>query len=223
MSAHDNKDEVQQDNARSLHDENRRYIQTHEVIKNFTLEICQLLFYQGNPTGIRWDLDETDRQIAITDKYGFNASQVGVQPAVVANRGPLIWTKSSGFRQMQSLDFRNDRRVYTDLVRGAATLSVFSRQGIEAERIAGYIWESFQFFRDTLRKLARRGIMFPHHLGFFKIEATSMGEEALIKADARPDSSVVPVAIQASVQRRWAIQPMSARKLKHVAVNVRTT
>lgn len=208
-----------QDNARSLHNEEVRYVRPHEVIKNLALEVCQLLFYEGNPMRFVWDPDSSKTQIIITDKHAFNLDQVGTVPAIVANRGPLSWSRSSGFRQMQSTDMRTDVRTHTDIVRGGVILSCFSRQGLEAEDIAGYVFSSFQFFRDVLRKVARRGIMVPNHLGFFKIEATNMGEEALIKSSSRPETSVVPVAISAHVQRRWSVTPRSAsRKLQEVDV-----
>jgi hypothetical protein len=206
-----------QDNARSLHDEGKRYVRAHNVIKGFALEVAQLLFYEGNPTGFCWDPSQEKTQIMVVDKYSFNLDQVGTTPAVVANRGPLRWMGTSGFRQMQSINLQTDARTHTDLIQGSATLSCFSRHGMEAEDIAGYLHESFHVFRDVLRKIARRGIMAPTHLGFFKIEATSMGEEALVKADSRPEISVVPVAIQAMVQRRWSVTPQ-ARKLQDIVV-----
>jgi len=206
-----------QDNARSLHDPTKRYVRPHEVIKGYCLEVAQLLFYDGNPTGFVWDPDQEKTEVMVVDKYAFNLDQVGTTPAVVANRGPQRWMASSGFRQLQSANLRTDARTYTDLVRGTVTLSCFSRQGLEAESIAGYLWESFQTLRDVLRKIARRGIMVPNHLGFFRINATDMGEEALVKADSRPEISVVPVALQAIVQRRWRVTP-DARKLQDIIV-----
>jgi len=206
-----------QDNARSLHNPEKRYVRAHNVIKGFALEVAQLLFYEGNPLGFCWDAEQSKTQIMVVDKYSFDLDQVGSTPAVVANRGPLRWMKTSGFRQLQSIDLRTDKRTHTDLIQGSATLSCFSRQGMEAEDIAGYLHESFQVFRDVLRKIARQGIMVPNHLGFFTIEATSMGEEALVKTDSRPEISVVPVAIQAMVQRRWSVTPKS-RKLRDIVV-----
>lgn len=210
---------IQQDNARSLHNEEVRYTRPHEVIKNFALEFCQLLFYEGNPLRFVWSPDQSKTQIIITDKHAFNLDQVGTAPCIVANRGPLNWMKSSGFRQLQALDMLTDVRTHTDLVRGGAVLSCFSRQGLEAEDIAGYVFESFQVFRDVLRKIGNQGIMVPNHLGFFRIEATSMGEEALIRSSSRPETSVVPVAISAFVQRRWSVTPRSSsRKLQNTDV-----
>lgn len=211
---------IQQDNARSLHDAEVRYFGAHQVIKNYALEVTQLLFGQDNPLGFLWDPDLEKTQIVIVDKYSFNLDQVGTTPAVVANRGPIGWTKSSGFRQIQSIDMRTDTRTHTDLNQGSVVLSCFSRQGLEAEDIAGYLFSAFQELRDVLRKIARRGMMVPNHLGFFTIEATNMGEEALIKSDSRPDLSVVPVAIMARVQRRWSVRPDS-RKLKNILTQVR--
>ena len=209
---------TQQDNARSLHDSEKRYVWAHQVIKNYVLEVAQLLFYEGGPMGFVWDPVQAKSQIIIVDKYSFNLEQVGSTPTLVANRGPLAWSNTSGFRQLQELDMRTDRRTYIDLVRGGAVLSCFSRQGLEAEDLAGYMFESFRALRDVLRKIARRGIMIPNHLGFFKIEATNMGEEALIKSDSRPEISVVPVSIMAMVTRRFSVEPLKGRKLQRVDV-----
>lgn len=206
-----------QDNARSLHSERIRYSRPHQVIKNYALEVCQLLFSEGNPLGYCWDPDQSKTQIIIVDKYSFNLDQVGSTPAIVANRGPQAWARTSGFRQMQSMDMRTNSRTHTDLIQGSVVLSCFSRHGEEAENIAGYLFEAFQILRDVLRKLATRGIMVPSHLGYFKIEATNMGEEALVKSDSRPELSVVPVAIQGMVQRRWAVTP-NGRKLQDIVV-----
>lgn len=206
-----------QDNARSLHDETKRYVMPHEVIKNYALEVAQLLFAPNNPTNFCWDIEQDKTQIMIVDKHAFNLDQVGSKPAVVANRGPQAWMETSGFRQMQEHNWRSGKRTYIDLVRGSVTLSCFSRQGLEAEKLAGYLWGSFQVLRDVLRKIARRGTLVPNHLGFFRIKATNMGEEALVKGDSRPEISVVPVAIQAVVQQRYSVEPQT-RKLKQIVV-----
>jgi len=209
---------TQQDNASSLHDAAVKYPWAHQVIKNYVLETAQMLFYEGNPLGPIWDDDQGKTQITIVDKYSFNLKQVAATPTIVANRGPLQWRNTSGFRQIQAMDMRTDRRTYIDLVSGGVVLSCFSRQGLEAENIAAYLFESFRALRDVLRKIARRGIMVPNHLGFFKVEATTMGEEALIKSDSRPGISVVPISITAMVTRRLSVEPLKGRKLQNVAV-----
>jgi len=212
-------DAVTSDSPRSLHDPKKRYIRPHQLMKNRVLEFCQLLFSDPDNVGedLRWDSDPEKSRITIVDKYTFNLAQVMTRPAIVANRGPQGWMRTSGFRQFQGENIKTGERFYTDLVRGTITLSCFAREGLEAEEIAGIIFESVQSLRDVLRKLHPRGRLMPQHLGFFKVESSQMGEEALVKSSSRPELSVVPVAIAAIVQRRWSVRP-NARKLRNISV-----
>jgi len=210
--------------ASSIHDPRIKYIRPHQIIKNHALEFVQLLFMDNENVGddLSWDQDQEKSHITIVDKYVFNLEQVSTRPAIVANRGPQGWMKTSGFRQFQGENMRTGERTYLDLIKGTVTLSCFSKQGLEAEEIAGIVFEGFQTFRDVLRKLHQRGRLMPQHLGFFKVESSMMGEEALVKSDSRPDLSVVPVAIAATVQRRWSLRP-NARKLRGINVGVNAT
>jgi hypothetical protein len=209
------------ESAASLHDPKRKYPRPHEIIKSHALEFLQLMFSSEENVGpeLVWNIEQEQSCITIVDKYVFNLDQVSSRPAIVANRGPQGWMRTSGFRQFQGENMRTGERTYTDLVRGTVTLSCFAREGLEAERIAGIVFEAFQTFRDVLRKLHQRGRLMPQHLGFFRVESSQMGEEALVKSDSRPDLSVVPVAVAATVQKRWSLRP-NARKLREVQVNV---
>jgi len=202
-----------QGDAPSLHDETRRYRYPHEIIKNYSLEICQLLFSDPRSRYI-WDISQEKTQITICDKHAFNQDQVNQQPCIVASRGPIAWMNTSGFQQRQDLDWRTGRETFTDLQRGGVTLSCFSKAGAEAEEIAGFLYESFQMLRSVLRKIGAQGRMVPNHLGFFRIQAVTMGEEALVRSNSAPEMSVVPVAISANVQRRWSVEPKARTLLK---------
>ena len=210
---------VQTESQRSLHDPEKKYHRAHQVIKALALEFCQSLFSDAENVGedLVWSPDADKSKIRIVDKYQFNFDQVQSRPAIVANRGPQIFTKSSGFRQHQETNMRTGSRTHIDLVKGSVTLSCFAREGLEAEDIAGIVFEALQSFRDVLRKLHHQGRIAPQHHGFFRIEAAQMGEEALVKSDSRPDLSVVPVALSAMVQRRWLVRP-KARKLRDITV-----
>lgn len=207
-----------QGDAPSLHDESRRYGYSFQIIKNYALEICQLLFSDPQSRYV-WDINQEKTQITICDKHAFNLDQVNQQPCIVASRGPIAWMNTSGFQQRQGLDWRTGRETFTDLQRGGVTLSCFSKVGEEAEEIAGFLFESFQMLRPILRKIGAQGRMVPNHLGFFRIQAATMGEEALVKSNSAPEMSVVPVAISANVQRRWSVEP-KARKLLKINLDV---
>lgn len=185
-------------------------IETHQIIKQIGLEFLQTVYAENSPiqTRFNWQDDEAESDILIIDKYTFNLDDVAARPAIVANRGPHRWANTSGFQQTQEYDFKTAKRTSTDLISGNVIFNCFSKEGIEAEEIAGNVFDWFRVFRDPLRKT-----------GLFRVESTTMGEEALVKSDSRPDLSVVPVQVEASVQVRWSIQPY-ARTLQQIVFNI---
>ena len=186
-----------------------RIVDTHQVIKQIGIEFLQTMYSESGPdTRCTWNPDLDKSEIHITDKYSFNLEDVKVRPAIVANRGPTRWANASGFQQRQEVDFRTDKEVSTDLLSGSVIFNCFSKEGLEAEAIAGDVFDWFRVFRKPLRKS-----------GLFRVQSTTMGEEALVKSDSRPDLSVVPVQVEASVQVRWSIEPY-ASTLKAVVVSI---
>lgn len=184
-------------------------IKPFQIIKQIGLEFLQLMYSESGPdTDFKWDAETESTEILIVDKYSFNLDDVAVRPAIVANRGPQRWMNSSGFQQTQKFEFQTATRTSTDLVQGSVIFNCFSKEGVEAEDIAGEIFSWFRVFRGPLRKS-----------GLFRVESTTMGEEALVKGDSRPDLSVVPVQVEASVQLRWSIQPY-ARTLQSIVARI---
>ena len=184
-------------------------LQSHQIIKQIGLEFVQTMYGDSGPdTRLTWHPDVSETQIVIVDKYSFNLDDVAVRPAIVGNRGPQRWGRTSGFQQRQEFDFRKSQTIGTDLIYGSVTFNCFSKEGIEAEDIAGDLFEWFRVFREPLRKT-----------GIFRIESTLMGEEALVQSDSRPDLSVVPVQVEASVQLRWSIEPY-ARTLQNIIASI---
>ncbi|MHC4644922.1 MAG: hypothetical protein ACYTBJ_05440 [Planctomycetota bacterium] len=184
-------------------------IKPHQIIKQIGIEFLQMMYSESGPdTRFAWNPETQETELLIVDKYSFNLDDVKVRPAIVANRGPQRWMNTSGFQQMQEFDFHTAKRISTDLMSGSVIFNCFSKEGLEAEALAADVFEWFRVFRDPLRKS-----------GLFRVESTSMGEEALVKGDSRPDLSVVPVQVEASVQLRWSIEPY-APTLQNVVVGI---
>lgn len=184
-------------------------IEAHQIIKQIGIEFLQLMYSEsGVDTRTIWHPDVSETGVLIVDKYSFNLDDVQVRPAIVCNRGPQRWSNTSGFQQRQEFDFRTSRTIGTDLVSGSLVFNCFSKEGVEAEAFAGDVFEWFRVFREPLRKT-----------GLFRVESTSMGEEALVQSDSRPELSVVPVQVEASVQLRWSIEPY-ARTLQQVVASI---
>ena len=186
--------------VKSIRSPNER-IETHQIIKQLGLEFLQVMHSEDGPGTDRiWTEDPQQSEIMIVDKYTFNLDDVNVRPAIVANRGPQRWGNSSGISQLQEMDPRTAKRIHTDLINGSVIFNCFAKDGIEAETIAGNVFDWFRVFRIPLRKS-----------GFFKIDSAMIGEEALVKSDSTPDLSVVPVQVNASIQVRWSIEPRATR------------
>jgi hypothetical protein len=199
---------------RGLRDQTRE-IRIGQVIKLYAIDFLQSMFSQ-HPTRT-WDPDVATTKILIVDKYTFNLEEVAKRPAIVSNRGPQRWMKTSGFRQMQTRDMVSDRRSYTDLINGSVTFSVFARGG-EAEDLAQLVFEWFTQFQDAIRD--RGAFRAPlDRVGLFRVSSVSIGEEALVKSDSAPDLSVVPVMVQAMAQQRWLLIPRAV-KLKGIRFTI---
>ena len=192
-----------------------RPLRVGQIIKLYSIEFLQMMFSQ-HPTRT-WDPSVEKTKILIVDKYTFNLEEVAKRPAIVANRGPQQWMKTSGFRQMQTRDMMTDRRTYSDLVSGSMTFSVFAR-GSESEDLAQLVFEWFTQFQDAIRE--RGAFRAPlDRVGLFRVSSVSIGEEALVKSDSAPDLSVVPVRVQAIAQQRWLFIPRAV-KLKGIRFTI---
>jgi len=198
--------------ARSLRIPDRE-LRSGRILKIYALDCLQMMYSQPNARK-HWDADPEKTEILIVDKYTFNLTDVQVRPAIVANRGPARFMRASGLRKMKDQDLVTNRKTFGDLIEGTITLSCFSKEGEEAEDIALDVFEWFNDFSDALR--LRSSFRDPRdRVGFFRVDSVSIGEEALVKTDSKPDLSVVPVQVRALVERHWMLVPVTG-KLKNL-------
>jgi hypothetical protein len=198
--------------ARSLRIPDRE-LRSGRILKIYALDFLQMMYSQPKARK-HWDADPERTEILIVDKYTFNLKAVQKRPAIVANRGPAHFLKASGLRKMKETDLVTNTRTFADLIEGTVTLSCFSKEGEEAEDIALDVFEWFNDFSEAIR--IRQSFRNPlDRRGFFRVDSVSIGEEALVKTDSKPDLSVVPVQIRALVERHWMLSA-STGKLKNI-------
>lgn len=176
-------------------------------MKRTALEFLQILFSQrGDYT---YDPDDTKTKIQITDVHSLDLSSINTRPAIVAVRGPLSWRGLGlGQNSMEGRNMKTGDTTYNDLMMGSLNLTVFSREGVEAEQIAHLVFNSFKFFSTVLMKQ-----------GYFSIKSLSMGGEALIEqSGSNVETKAVPINISAMVQDRWILSDHAARKLRKIIV-----
>lgn len=147
-------------------------------------------FYDGI-NEYQWSEDATLTKVMISDAYTENLAGVDKRPAIIVNRGSLRWMNTS-IDQRELIDFRTGRERYKDLINAEMTVNCFSRNGLEAEKLAHLVFASLQFFAREIRKN-----------GTFEINSLVIGPESLVQADSVTDLSVVPVAAGIYMQDNW--------------------
>jgi len=176
-------------------------------LKRTCIEFLQILFSQR--ADYCYDSDDTQTKIQITDAHSLDLSSINIRPAIVVVRGPLEW-RGLGLGQgaMEGRNMKTGDTWFNDLLVGSAAVSVFSREGIEAEQIAHIVFNSFKFFRPVLQRY-----------GFFSIKSLSMGGESLIEQSGSNDETyVVPIHISAMIQDRWLLSDKAARTLNDIII-----
>jgi hypothetical protein len=185
----------------SLRLKNTTYL-PHEFFKNMTLEFLQLLFQSREVGNYKWDADDIQTEIMIVDKNTYNLETVGKRPAFIVNRGRIGWTNSSGIGNMLSVDFKTGSETFTDLLSGSVTVYSLSRNGLEAENLAFWVFWCFKTFKKVLKKI-----------GFFKINSAEMGQETQVLVDSKPELVMIPVTISMLIQDKWIVEPSNATRM----------
>jgi len=189
----------------------QRIPNTAIFLKRTALEFLQAIFSQRED--YKYDPDDTITRIQITDSHAVDLSSVNVRPAIVALRGPLSWMNLGlGGGAVSFRDMKTGSYEFSDIITGSLSLSIISREGIEAEQIAHLVFNSFKYFRTELQKY-----------GYFTIQNLSMGGESLIEQEGTDDVTyVVPISMTASVVDSARLSDTVARVLKKVVIETLT-
>ena len=179
-------------------------------VKRTTVEFLQIMFGTRPVGDYRYDPDDTKTEIQICDQHTVNLDAVDVRPAIIAVRGPISWMGNQGLggSAVEGRDMQTGKEIYNDLLTGSVAFSCLSREGLETENLAHLVFNSFKFFRRALQK----------H-GFFSIKSLNIGSETLVEQEGSDDKLyLVPVYVSVSVQERWSLDDVTARKLQKIII-----
>jgi len=180
-------------------------------IRRTVIEFLQVLFSTREPNKNRfhWNKDITQSEIQITDNHSVNLTDVNKRPMIIAVRGPISWQGTGlGGNSLESVDRPTGRRTFNDMLIGSVVLNCISREGVEADQLAQFVFNAFKFFSPVLKKF-----------GFFTIKSTSIGAESLIKASGSEDeTTLVPVYLNLMIQERWTLDEKVARTLQNIVI-----
>lgn len=178
-------------------------------LKRTALEFLQAIFNQRAPGSFKYDQEDQQSEIIISDVHAVDLKTVGKRPAIVAVRGPLTYAGTGlGGSSLEKRDTRTGKYTFNDYLTGSLAISCISREGMEAEQLADIVFNSFKWFQPVLRKY-----------GYLSIKGMNIGAEALVESEGADDKTyIVPVYITAQVQDRWTLDTTAERKLQKIVI-----
>lgn len=149
--------------------------------------------------------DPTETEINIEGQSTDNLLTVDNRPKIVVARGAVTFQQPgvNAFIGAQNLSLGSQRHAI--IMAGSVGISCYSREELEADRLAEICASSIEAFQPIIRKY-----------GFLEIRTSQIGQRAMIKGDARPELFVTPVLLKTSVTANWkreVVDPVALRKI----------
>lgn len=187
-------------------DPNKFYANTLRFMENSFLVFLQALFSNFPPGQDSLHYDESPElsEIAIEGQGTDNLTNVDTRPKIVVARGAVRMNKTGINNFIGAKNLTLERRQHAVIRSGTVGISCYSREDLEADRIAEIVASSIESMTDVIRKF-----------GFLEVRATDIGQRAMIKSDSRPELFVTPVLIRAQVVENYSrriVDPVRLRE-----------
>lgn len=189
-------------------------------------KFLQIVFGTFEKGAYRWDAEEKNTDITISDQNPIDKEVVEKRPAIIVSRGPaafanialdqfagplLVKDASGKFTFTPNNDPVSGAVRHTDLISASMTYNCLSREGIEAQRIA---WIALYATRVLKRFLLGAGL---HRVG----EELQVGSESppgsIVTGDPN-EIILVGVQVPFYFQDTWTTSPLNKSLLTKVAV-----
>lgn len=196
--------------ARGPHDyidPNKYFTNSLKFMENSVLIFLQSLFANFPPETHCFHYDDSPEvsEIAIEGQNTDNLTSVDTRPKIVVARGPVRVNKTGINNSIGSRNLTLQNRTFATIRQGTVGISCYSREDLEADRLAEIVADSIESMTDIIRSL-----------GFLEIRATDIGQRAMIKSDSRPDLFVTPVMIRVQVTKNYNRQVVDPVRLRQI-------
>jgi hypothetical protein len=114
----------------------------------------QGLFKTRPPGEYRWDPNDDETELIITDQLPNAAERTNKRPIISTSRGHAGFMSTSTSQQMIP-SFSSPSTVYSDLIACSVTINVIAREGLEAQKLAYLIFRLIPVFRESILRLGR--------------------------------------------------------------------
>ena len=164
-----------------------------DEVKNRLIEFLRFIF--SNSSLYRYTDDEVNSRIYISDVFPVK-EDYEKKPSVVVSRENLFLTNRGighfhSFKIARNLGYR-----FLDLLQSQVVIECYSRQGLEAEKIANIVFFSILAFRRKLRQVGR----------IHDVLTAGIGKEIPQKTSSDIILAMVPVTLSFTHREMWTIQ-----------------
>lgn len=178
------------------------YSERLRFMENSVLAFLQALF-GAFPDDLRYEDDDTTK-IKIEGQNTDNLETVDTRPKIVVARGPVQFQQAGVNAMIGSANLSLAKQRHATIMAGSVGISCYSREELEADKIAEICASAIEAFQPIIRKY-----------GFLEIRTAQIGQRAMIKSDSRPELFVTPVLLRTSVTANWTreqVDPVELRK-----------
>lgn len=194
---------------RSYIDPNKLFPNSLQFMEDIILQFLQAIFFNfapdQQPCHYHFDDDTALTEIQIQGQNVDNLPLVDTRPKIVVARGAVQINKSGIGNFVGSKNLSREMQKTATIRQGTVGISCYSRNEIEADRLAEIVADSIESFTPVIRGF-----------GFLEIRASAIGQRAMIKADAIPDLFVTPVLIKVQVTKNYRSQVVDPVRLREI-------
>lgn len=173
--------------------------------KDVYLTMLRDLFGQ-NPGYYHWDPNADSTRLVITDRFSAPKEERVFQPMIYLTRGRMGFLNTS-LNQFMAGNLNTGDKRFADIIAGTMIINCVSREGLEAEELAGIVFTMTQALRAEFRKK-----------GFHDFNVGEILEEGPLKVESISNLVQVPVSTSFSFFYSWALSIMNSTPLKEVCI-----
>jgi len=181
-----------------------QYIRPANVPGHVTLDMIQSYYEQRG----KWSKQEEESQLFIGSQHALALTMPDQKPAILVQRGPVAFARSSGINQRRDHDFKTGSNVYTDLIQTSIAINCMDGQPWTCDDIGSDMFELFSMLRHEHKTY-----------GFFKMENIVFSELRKLKDSARPQNWLSVVTFSVMMQLTWKVE-QEASTLKSLVINL---
>jgi hypothetical protein len=180
------------------------YIRPADVPGTVSLDMIQGFYEQRG----MWSTAEEESKLFIGSQHALALTMPDQKPAILVQRGPVSFARSSGINQRRDHDMKTGSSVYTDLIQTSLAVNCMDVQPWVCDDVGSDMFELFGMLRHEHKRY-----------GFFRMDGVTLSELRKMKDSVRPGNWLTVVTFSIMMQITWKVE-QEASTLKTLVINL---